>query len=348
MYKSIVRPLLFTVNPEKIHHVIVSVLKLGYKVPGLSNFLKWNYTVKSPLLEREFLGMKFNNPVGFAAGFDKDAEVYNPLSMFGFSYVEIGTVTPKSQPGNSKPRMFRLKADSGLINRMGFNNKGVGNAVENLRKPHKLIIGGNIGKNTSTPNENAVEDYYTVFSELYNHVDYFVVNVSCPNISNLAKLQDKGSLIEILKSLNDKRKTENKRKPILLKISPDLNTKQIDDVIELYYENLIDGIVATNTSITRDNLNESQSSVEKIGNGGLSGAPLTKKSTEIIRYISTKSNSKIPIIGVGGINSVDDAIDKIEAGATLLQVYTGFIYNGPGFVKKINKAILKKEKNSRD
>ncbi|MCT4639671.1 MAG: quinone-dependent dihydroorotate dehydrogenase [Bacteroidales bacterium] len=348
MYKSIVRPLLFTVNPEKIHHVIVSVLKLGYKVPGLSNFLKWNYTVKSPLLEREFLGMKFNNPVGFAAGFDKDAEVYNPLSMFGFSYVEIGTVTPKSQPGNPKPRMFRLKADSGLINRMGFNNKGVENAVKNLKKPHKLIIGGNIGKNTSTPNENAVEDYHTTFSELYDHVDYFVVNVSCPNISNLAKLQDKDSLIEILKSLNERRQTKDKKKPILLKISPDLNTKQIDDVIELYYENLIDGIVATNTSITRDNLNESQDSVKKIGNGGLSGAPLTRKSTEVIRYISTKSDSKIPIIGVGGINSVDDAIDKIEAGATLLQVYTGFIYNGPGFVKKINKAILKKEKNSRD
>jgi dihydroorotate dehydrogenase len=348
MYKSIVRPLLFTVNPEKIHHVIVSVLKLGYKIPVLSNFLKWNYTVKSPLLEREFLGMKFNNPVGFAAGFDKDAEVYNPLSMFGFSYVEIGTVTPKSQPGNPKPRMFRLKADSGLINRMGFNNKGVENAVKNLKKPHKLIIGGNIGKNTSTPNENAVDDYHTTFSELYDHVDYFVVNVSCPNISNLAKLQDKDSLIEILKSLNERRQTKDKKKPILLKISPDLNTKQIDDVIELYYENLIDGIVATNTSITRDNLNESQDSVKKIGNGGLSGAPLTRKSTEVIRYISTKSDSKIPIIGVGGINSVDDAIDKIEAGATLLQVYTGFIYNGPGFVKKINKAILKKEKNSRD
>jgi dihydroorotate dehydrogenase len=344
MYKSIVRPLLFTVNPEKIHHVIVSVLKLGYKIPVLSNFLKWNYTVKSPLLERDFLGMKFNNPVGFAAGFDKDAEVYNPLSMFGFSYVEIGTVTPKSQPGNPKPRMFRLKADSGLINRMGFNNKGVENAVKNLKKPHKLIIGGNIGKNTSTPNENAVEDYHTTFSELYDHVDYFVVNVSCPNISNLAKLQDKDSLIEILKSLNERRQTKDKKKPILLKISPDLNTKQIDDVIELYYENLIDGIVATNTSITRDNLNESQDSMKRIGNGGLSGAPLTKKSTEIIRYISTKSDSKIPIIGVGGINSVNDAIDKIEAGATLLQIYTGFIYNGPGFVKKINKAILKREK----
>jgi dihydroorotate dehydrogenase len=344
MYKSIVRPLLFTVNPEKIHHVIVSVLKLGYKIPVLSNFLKWNYTVKSPLLERDFLGMKFNNPVGFAAGFDKDAEVYNPLSMFGFSYVEIGTVTPKSQPGNPKPRMFRLKADSGLINRMGFNNKGVENAVKNLKKPHKLIIGGNIGKNTSTPNENAVDDYHTTFSELYDHVDYFVVNVSCPNISNLAKLQDKDSLIEILKSLNERRQTKDKKKPILLKISPDLNTKQIDDVIELYYENLIDGIVATNTSITRDNLNESQDSMKRIGNGGLSGAPLTKKSTEIIRYISTKSDSKIPIIGVGGINSVNDAIDKIEAGATLLQIYTGFIYNGPGFVKKINKAILKREK----
>ncbi len=345
MYKSIVRPLLFTVNPETIHHVIVSVLKFGYKIPGISNLIKWNYTVNSPQLEIEFLGMKFKNPVGFAAGFDKNAEVYNPLSMFGFSYVEIGTVTPKSQPGNPKPRMFRLKSDSGLINRMGFNNKGVESAAKNLiNKPHKVIIGGNIGKNTSTSNNDAVNDYLITFTKLYDHVDYFVVNVSCPNISNLTKLQDKDSLVDILKSLNIERKNRNNSKPILLKISPDLNTKQIDDVIELFYENLIDGIVATNTSVSRDNLFESEESLNNIGNGGLSGVPLTKRSTEIIRYISTKSKSEIPIIGVGGINSVKDALEKIDAGATLLQVYTGFIYNGPGFVKKINKAILKRYK----
>jgi len=343
MYKTFIRPILFKIQPETIHHVIVKFMKVVSVIPGLSYLLKQFYTVSSPKLEREFLGIKFANPVGFAAGFDKDAEIYNPFSLFGFSFIEIGTVTPKAQSGNPKPRMFRLKSDSALINRMGFNNKGVLNAVKNINKrPSKIILGGNIGKNTKTTNEDAVNDYKYAFTHLYDCVDYFVVNVSCPNVSNLTKLQDKDSLDNIINELIKIRAAKDIRKPILLKISPDLNNNQLNDIISLYTYSLIDGVVATNTSVSRDSLLESKKRLTEIGNGGLSGSPISKRSTEVIRYLSENTGGKMPIIGVGGINSVEDAIEKLDAGATLLQVYTGFIYNGPGFVKKINKAILKR------
>ena len=344
MYIRIIRPLLFLLQPETVHHLIVNILKIGFKIPGITYLVRKFYTVNDKRLKTDFLGMEFNNPVGFAAGFDKNAEVYNQFSNFGFSFIEIGTVTPKPQPGNPKPRSFRIPKDKGLINRMGFNNKGVDFAIEKLKnKKHKVIIGGNIGKNTATKNEDALNDYVFCFEKLYEHVDYFVVNLSCPNIKDLRKLQDKDSTITILNKLTELRRSKGSYKPILLKISPDLTNNQLDDVIEIYNITGIDGVVATNTTVSRENLITENEKIEEIGNGGLSGKPLKQRSTEIIRYISEKSNGTIPIIGVGGIMSVQDAIDKLEAGASLIQVYTGFIYEGPGFVKQINKALIEKE-----
>ncbi len=343
MYKFIIRPLLFLLQPESIHALIVIILKIGFKIPGIAFLVRKMYAVKDIRLKTNFLGLEFDNPVGFAAGFDKNAEVYNQFSNFGFSFIEIGTVTPLAQPGNPKPRSFRIPKDSGLINRMGFNNKGVDFAVEKLRnKKHKVIIGGNIGKNTATANNDALNDYVVCFEKLYDHADYFVVNLSCPNIKDLRKLQDKDSTINILNKLTEIRAEKSLRKPILLKISPDLTNDQLDDVIETFKITDIDGIVATNTTVSRDNLLTDTKRVEEIANGGLSGKPLTKRSTEIIKYLTDKSNGTIPIIGVGGIMTVQDAIDKLDAGATLIQVYTGFIYEGPGFVKQINKTLLKK------
>ncbi|OFX89106.1 MAG: dihydroorotate dehydrogenase (quinone) [Bacteroidetes bacterium GWF2_33_16] len=345
MYKTIIRPVLFLFQPETIHHLIVNLLKFGFKIPGLSYIIKSYYLVKDNRLKTTFLGLEFNNPVGFAAGFDKNAEVYNQFSEFGFSFIEIGTVTPIPQPGNPKPRSFRIPLDKGLINRMGFNNKGVDFAVNQLKnKKHNVIIGGNIGKNTATPNENALNDYDICFEKLYDHVDYLVVNLSCPNIKDLHKLQDADSTINILNSLIEKRSNKTIRKPILLKISPDLTDNQLDDVIETFRITGIDGIVATNTTTTRDGLKTNKETIDKIANGGLSGKPLTKRSTEIIRYLNKKSGGTIPIIGVGGIMSVEDALEKLDAGATLIQIYTGFIYEGPAFVKMINKAILSTRK----
>jgi len=341
MYKSIIRPFLFLLQPESIHALIVIILKIGFKIPGIAFLVKKVYLIKDERLKTNFLGLEFDNPVGFAAGFDKNAEVYNQFSNFGFSFIEIGTVTPLAQPGNPKPRSFRIPKDSGLINRMGFNNKGVDFAVEKLKnKKHKVIIGGNIGKNTATSNINALNDYVVCFKKLYDHADYFVVNLSCPNIKDLRKLQDKDSTITILNKLTEIRAEKSLRKPILLKISPDLTNDQLDDVIETFKITGIDGIVATNTTVSRENLVTNNKRIEEIANGGLSGKPLTIRATEIIKYLTDKSKGTIPIIGVGGIMTVQDAIDKLDAGATLIQVYTGFIYEGPGFVKQINKALL--------
>lgn len=345
MYKNILRPLLFLLQPETIHHLIVNFLRIGFKIPGVSYLVKKAFVINDDSLKTSFLGMDFSNPVGFAAGFDKNAEVFNQFKNFGFSFIEIGTVTPKPQPGNPKPRSFRIPKDSGLINRMGFNNKGVDYAVNQLKNTkHNVIIGGNIGKNTATQNENAINDYVICFEQLYNDVDYFVVNLSCPNIKDLRKLQDKDSTILILNKLIELRKTKSAYKPILLKISPDLTNNQLDDVIETFNITGIDGIVATNTTISRDGLKTEKQRIEEIANGGLSGKPLRHRSTEIIKYLTDKSNGKIPIIGVGGIMSVDDALEKLEAGASLIQLYTGFIYEGPAFVKKINKALIKRSK----
>lgn len=341
MYKSIIRPLLFLLQPESIHKLVVVLLKLGFKTPFVPSMIKYIYSVNDSKLERDFCGLKFKNPVGFAAGFDKNADIFNEFSHFGFSFIEIGTVTPKPQPGNPKPRSFRLKKDNGLINRMGFNNKGVDYAAKQLQNKHsKTIIGGNLGKNTLTPNSEAVNDYIYTFNQLYEYVDYLVVNVSCPNITDLRELQDRDSLEQILVALVDQRSKREVYRPILLKVSPDLNNNQLDDIISLFKSTHIDGIVATNTSVSRENLLTKAETIKQIGNGGLSGKPISKRSTEVIHYLHEKSNGEIPIIGVGGIFTAEDAIEKLRAGATLVQLYTGFIYEGPSLVKKINKKIL--------
>lgn len=342
MYKSLIRPIFFAFDPEKIHHFTFSFIKLISKIPLVPSLLRGMYQVKDTRLEREVFGLTFPNPVGLAAGFDKEAKLYNELGNFGFGFIEIGTITPKAQIGNPKKRLFRLKADQGIINRMGFNNQGLEAAIANLKKRStKLIIGGNIGKNTNTAPENYTEDYEACFKALHPYVDYFVVNVSCPNVGSHAKLQDKGYLLELLgslKALNDK---ESVQKPIVLKIAPDLNNQQLDEIIEVVAETEIDGVIASNTSINREGLKATNKELEAIGNGGLSGKPITGRSTKVIQYLSDKSNKAFPIIGVGGIHSAQDALDKIQAGASLVQVYTGFIYEGPKLIKDINKAILR-------
>lgn len=306
------------------------------------------YSVRDSSLEREFLGIKFSNPVGLAAGFDKNAEVFREFSAFGFSFIEVGTVTPLGQPGNPKPRSFRLKEDRGLINRMGFNNQGAAQAAQNLdvKRPKGLILGGNLGKNTSTPNEDAVADYEAVFKAIYDGVDYFVVNVSCPNITDLHKLQDQDALEAILSRILEIREEKSHKKPVLLKISPDLNEKQLDETLDIVKRLGIDGIVATNTTVSRKGLKTSEERVKAIANGGMSGAPITVRSLEVVQYVSKRTEGKLPIIAVGGIMSPDDALNMLDAGATLVQVYTGFIYEGPGLVRRINKAILQREWNS--
>lgn len=342
MYKSIIRPIFFSFDPEKIHHFTFSLIKFVSKIPGMSSIFRSLYQVKDTRLEREVFGIKFPNPVGLAAGFDKEAKLYNELSNFGFGFIEIGTITPKAQTGNPKKRLFRLKKDQAIINRMGFNNQGVEAAIKNLKKKQaNLIVGGNIGKNTNTSPEDYTADYELCFKALHPYVDYFVVNVSCPNVGSHAKLQDKGYLLELLGSLKTLNQKELKQKPIVLKIAPDLNNQQLDEIVEVVAATKIDGVIAANTSVNRAGLQTSITELETIGNGGLSGKPITDRSTAVIKYLSEKSNKSFPIIGVGGIHSAQDAIDKLKAGATLVQVYTGFIYEGPKLVKEINKAILK-------
>jgi dihydroorotate dehydrogenase len=298
-------------------------------------------------LETEVFGLKFKNPVGLAAGFDKNAKYINELSFCGFGFIEIGTLTPKPQSGNPKKRLFRLKEDFGIINRMGFNNDGVDMAIEHLKKARKngVLVGGNIGKNKVTPNEEASNDYLECFETLFDYVDYFVVNVSSPNTPNLRALQEKEPLERLLKSLVSRNKTHATPKPILLKIAPDLSDHQLDDIISLFSLTQIDGLIATNTTISRDYLKTSSDEVKAIGAGGLSGIPVQERSTEVIKYISEKSNGSIPIIGVGGIHSAEAAIEKLKAGASLVQMYTGFIYEGPAVIRKINRAIIKYRKD---
>jgi len=336
MYKLLIRPILFWFDPEKVHYFTFSLIRLLSKIPGFSSLFKSLYLVNDKRLETEVFGLKFKNPVGLAAGFDKDAKLYQELSNFGFGFIEIGTLTPVGQVGNPKKRLFRLKEDSAIINRMGFNNGGVQEAVERLKKNKGVLIGGNIGKNKVTPNENATQDYEICFETLFDYVDYFVVNVSSPNTPNLRELQDKKPLTELLQTLQNKNLAKPKQKPILLKIAPDLTDSQLLDIIDIVNETKIAGVIATNTTLSREGLQ----SKNKIETGGLSGKPLTNRSTEVIRFLSEKSNKSFPIIGVGGIHSAQDAIEKLEAGASLIQLYTGFIYEGPTLVKKINRAIL--------
>lgn len=341
-YKSFVFPYLTRYDAEKIHYVVMNTLKTACAIPLMPSILRLIFEKKDARLERKVFGLRFKNPVGLAAGFDKNGVWTDQLSNLGFGFIEIGTVTPKPQAGNEKPRLFRLKPDEALINRMGFNNEGSIEAANNLRKrKSKVIIGGNIGKNKVTENDDAVYDYLKAFNDLYPYVDYFVVNVSSPNTPGLRDLQEKEPLKYILKVLERDNGRKSKPKPILLKIAPDLTNEQLDDVIEIVKETRTAGVIATNTTISREGLVSDKETVIEIGAGGLSGKPLTDRSTEVIRYLSEKSNKAFPIIGVGGIYTAQDAIDKLNAGASLVQVYSGFIYEGPSIVKEICKGILK-------
>ena len=340
MYNRLVKPILFLFDPEKVHYFSFFMIKVLSAIPGVSSLIRGLYQVKHPALEREVFGLKFPNPVGLAAGFDKNAVLYKQLSNFGFGFIEIGTLTPKGQPGNPKKRLFRLKEDQAIINRMCFNNEGVDDAVKRLKKNKNVLIGGNIGKNKVTPNEEAVNDYIYCFNALFDHVDYFVVNVSSPNTPNLRALQDKEPLTHLLatlKKLNDKKENP---KPILLKIAPDLTNEQLTDIVDIVTTVNIDGVIATNTTLSRDGLQ----SAHKTEAGGLSGKPLTKRSTEVIRFLVKESKNAFPIIGVGGIHTPEDALEKLDAGAALVQLYTGFVYEGPAAVRNINRALLKRNR----
>lgn len=339
LYKNIVFPLLTKFDPERIHYFAMDCLKLACSIPGIKNILKKNLEVKSASLNRNFLGLDFKNPVGLAAGFDKNALWIDELDCLGFGFIEIGTVTPKPQEGNPKPRLFRLKKDEALINRMGFNNGGVEEVVKNLKKRNsKIIVGGNIGKNKLTENEDALSDYLITFKGMVDYVDYFVVNVSSPNTPGLRDLQEKEPLKKILAALQIE--NQKHKKPVLLKIAPDLTDSQLDDIVEIVTETGIAGVIATNTTLSRANLKTDNAEVENIGAGGLSGKPLKDRSTQVIKYLSQKSGGNFGIIGAGGIYTAQDAKDKLEAGASLVQVYSGFIYEGPSIAKNINKELI--------
>jgi len=342
LYKFLIRPALFLLPAEKAHHFTFALFGGLMKIPGLLSLTRTIFKRSDKSLEKELWGIKFPNPVGLAAGFDKDAKLYRELSALGFGFIEVGTITPKGQPGNPSPRLFRLPKDQGLINRLGFNNQGVEAAVERLKnKPKGLIIGGNIGKNKTTPNDKATEDYLISFRALHAYVDYFVVNVSSPNTPNLRELQDKEPLKRLLITLQEENKSFAAPKPILLKVAPDLTAGQLNDIIDLIQEIALDGLIATNTTIDRSGLITADKEVAAIGAGGLSGKPLEKRSTEVIKYIAQRSNKAFPIIAVGGVMSPEDALAKLEAGADLVQLYTGFIYEGPSLISRINRAIQK-------
>ncbi|MEM7104472.1 MAG: quinone-dependent dihydroorotate dehydrogenase [Bacteroidota bacterium] len=344
MYKYLLKPIFFLFPPEKAHYLTIFIFKTALTIPGVRQIIRKLYTYKHPSLEREVFGLKFSNPVGLAAGFDKDGKYFATMANLGFGFIEIGTVTPKGQAGNPQPRLFRLPADEALINRMGFNNEGVEALVSRLKKgkPEGVIIGGNIGKNKVTPNENAHEDYRICFEALFPHVHYFVVNVSSPNTPGLRELQEKEPLTKLLSLLKKLNAEKDNPKPILLKIAPDLTNEQLDDIIDIVQSTGIDGIIGTNTTISRKGLATNKKTIESIGNGGLSGVPVRARSTAVIKYLSEKSGGNIPIVAVGGIASAKDALEKLEAGASLVQVYTGLIYAGPSLIKSINKALVQK------
>ncbi len=339
MYKSLIRPVLFKFDPEAVHHFTFSMLKNF----GFLARIFFPKPIADKRLEREVFGLKFKNPVGLAAGFDKNAVLFNELADLGFGFVEIGTVTPKAQAGNPKKRLFRLIEDGGIINRMGFNNDGLEAAIEKLKgNKGKIIIGGNIGKNTDTAPENYTRDYLECFEGLHPHVDYFVLNVSCPNVGSHAKLEDVEYLRELITEVKKINQSKTVQKPVLLKIAPDLNDHQLDEIIGLIAETKIDGVIVSNTSVNREGLKTPPEVLAEIGNGGLSGKPIRERSTRMIRYLSEKSNRTFPIIGVGGIHSAKDAIEKLDAGASLVQLYTGFIYEGPELINDINREVLKR------
>lgn len=336
--------MLFAVDAEEIHHLVFSFLKKISGFPGIQKLFHQRFSIPSRALERTLFGLKFRNPVGLAAGFDKDAKLIDELATLGFGFIEIGTLTPKAQPGNDKPRLFRLPQDGALINRMGFNNEGVHAAVERLKKKKSgIIVGGNIGKNKDTPNDQAIDDYGYCVNALYPHVDYFVVNVSSPNTPGLRDLQEKEPLQKLLHLVKQLALSKPQPRPVLLKIAPDLTPGQLDDIVGILRATKMDGVIATNTTISREGLNTMKDDIDKIGAGGLSGKPLRKRSTEVIKYLREQLGPHFPVIGVGGIMSPDDAVEKIKAGADLVQIYTGFVYEGPGFVRRINQRLLETE-----
>ena len=342
MYQSLIRPLLFRLRPETAHQFTVALLKVATTLPGITHLLRRFFAVNDPRLERELFGLRFANPVGLAAGFDKDARLVDGMAALGFGFVEIGTVTPFAQPGNPKPRMFRLSADRSLINRLGFNNHGVERAARNLaRRRSPVIVGGNIGKNKITPNDEAPHDYETCFRGLYDHVDYFTVNVSSPNTPDLRELQEKEPLTDLLRGLQQLNQQYPQPKPILLKIAPDLSDGQLDDIVDICQSLGIDGIIATNTTVSRAGLATNAQQVASAGAGGLSGQALRHRATEVIRYLHQRSGGELPIIGVGGVASAEDALEKLAAGASLVQIYTGLVYEGPALVKRINRTLTK-------
>ncbi|HSI91458.1 MAG TPA: quinone-dependent dihydroorotate dehydrogenase [Adhaeribacter sp.] len=344
MYKQLLRPLLFQMDPEKVHNMSYTALRTAFRLPFLDKLADSAFCLKDPKLERNVFGLSFPNPVGLAAGFDKNALLVDEFAHFGFGFIEIGTVTPRPQPGNDKPRLFRLPADKAIINRMGFNNQGVEVAAHRLQnRKSQIIIGGNIGKNKDTPNEDALRDYEYCFKALFDEVDYFVVNVSSPNTPGLRELQEKEPLQNLLAALQKLNQAKPDPKPLLLKIAPDLTDSQLDDIVEIAVNTGLSGIIATNTTINRDGLETHLADLQAIGAGGLSGKPLRERATEVIRYLRAKLPATIRIIGVGGIMTPEDALEKLAAGADLIQLYTGFVYEGPALVKAINERILQQE-----
>lgn len=343
MYQRLLKPLLFRLDAERAHHTVFTLIKILFQLPGVRS-IWYSGNVRSKKLERNLLGLHFRNPVGLAAGMDKNAKLINEWFYMGFGFVEIGTVTPRPQDGNPKPRLFRLPQDRALINRMGFNNDGMDKIRRKLRSRYTpMIVGGNIGKNKDTPNDRAEDDYIKCFEALYDYVDYFVVNVSSPNTPGLRELQEREPLTKLLTTLNKLNNNKGQRRPILLKIAPDLTDEQLDDIVDIVRTSGIDGLIATNTTVAREPLTTPQNEVSEIGAGGLSGRPLKDRSNEVIRYLRKKAGPDLPIIGVGGIHSAEDALEKLNAGADLIQVYTGFVYEGPALVNKINRRILEQD-----
>lgn len=340
IYKKIIRPLLFSMDAEQVHHLVMNLLRIASMIPGVLWIMNRCFLVRDSRLEVTVAGLKFRNRVGLAAGFDKDAKAVKGLGALGFGFIEIGTVTPLAQSGNDKPRLFRLPADRALINRMGFNNEGVDKAAKRLKKNPGFIIGGNIGKNKVTSNENATSDYLTCFHKLFPYCDYFVVNISSPNTPGLRELQDKEPLIALLNAIQEANRGKVKSKPVFLKIAPDLTEPQVDDIIAITLQTGLAGLVISNTTISRAGLQTPQNEVEAIGAGGLSGAPVLERSTDLLQYVAKRAEKRFAIIASGGIFSADDAIKKLEAGADLVQLYTGFIYEGPSLIKAINKKLL--------
>lgn len=345
MYKHLLKPILFRFNPETAHNLTFSAISFLRHIPFARAIIRAIYKKESPSLKREVFGIEFPNPVGLAGGLDKNGEFYNDMANFGFGFVEIGSLTPLPQDGNAKPRCFRVPQDKALINRFGINNKGVRNAVEHLKKERpEVIVAANISKNTNSINEDAAKDYESAFALLYDFVDMFVVNVSCPNVVGLTSLQDISFLSDIVDKLLSLRMYYDNYRPILLKVSPDLAHEQLDDIIDYCLRSGIDGLVAGNTTRSREGLTISQDKIDKIGNGGMSGAPVHKKNLELVRYIHAKTEGKLPIIGVGGIMSEEDAKEMIDAGASLVEIYTGFIYEGPALIKRIIRHLENSDK----